>query len=44
LCTRPRIRIFDAPRFAEPLRECIRERAQRVCEAARVQIEHVNTT
>ena len=36
------IRIFDYPRFAEPLRERIRERAQQVCEAAGVQIEHVN--
>ena len=36
------IRIFDYPRFAEPLRERIRERAQHVCEAAGVQIEHVN--
>jgi hypothetical protein len=36
------IRIFDCPRFAEPLRERIRERAQQVCEAAGVQIEHVN--
>jgi hypothetical protein len=37
------IRIFDYPHFAEPLRERIRERAQQVCEAAGVQIEHVNT-
>ena len=36
------IRIFDYPRFAEPLRERIRERAQEVCAAAGVQIEHVN--
>jgi len=36
------IRIFDYPRFAEPLRERIRARAQQVCEAAGVQIEHVN--
>jgi hypothetical protein len=35
------IRIFDYPRFAEPLRERIRERAQEVCKAAGVQIEHV---
>ena len=34
------IRIFDYPRFAEPLRDRIRERAQRVCEAAGIQIEH----
>jgi hypothetical protein len=36
------IRIFDYPRFAEPLRDRIRERAQQECEAAGVQIEHVN--
>ncbi len=36
------IRIFDYPRFAEPLRERIRERAQQVCQAAGVHIEHVN--
>ena len=36
------VRIFDYPRFAEPLRDRIRERAQQVCEAAGVQIEHVN--
>lgn len=36
------IRIFDYPRFAEPLRERIRQRAQEVCTAAGVQIEHVN--
>jgi len=36
------IRIFDYPRFAEPLRERIRQRAHEVCEAAGVQIEHVN--
>lgn len=36
------IRIFDYPRFAEPLPERIRERAQQVCEAAGVQIAHVN--
>jgi len=34
------IRLFDYPRFAEPLRERIRERAQHVCQAAGVQIEH----
>ena len=34
--------ILDYPRFAEPLRDRIRERAQQVCEAAGVQIEHVN--
>ena len=36
------IRIFDYPRFAEPLRERIRQRAQEVCEANGVRIEHVN--
>ncbi|WP_133665960.1 amidase family protein [Paraburkholderia sp. BL10I2N1] len=36
------IRIFDYPRFAEPLRNRIRERAQEVCAAAGVQIEYVN--
>ncbi len=36
------IRIFDYPRFAEPLRERIRQRAQEVCEANGVSIEHVN--
>ncbi len=36
------IRIFDYPRFAEPLRDRIRERAQQVCEAAGIEIEHVN--
>ena len=36
------IRIFDYARFAEPLRERIRTRAQEVCEAAGVVIEHVN--
>jgi hypothetical protein len=36
------IRIFDYPRFAEPLRNRIRERAQEVCAAAGVHIEHVN--
>lgn len=41
LCSR-HIRIFDYPKFAEPLRERIRERAQQVSEAAGVQIEHVN--
>ena len=35
------IRIFDSPRFAEPLRERIGERAQQVCRADGVQIEHV---
>ena len=36
------IRIFDYPRFAEPLRDRIRECAHEVCAAAGVQIEHVN--
>ena len=38
------IRIFDYPRFAEPLRERIRQRAQEVCAAAGVEIEHVNNS
>ncbi len=36
------IRIFDYPHFAEPLRDRIRERAQEVCGANGVSIEHVN--
>lgn len=36
------IRVFDYPRFAEPLRDRIRERAQEVCAAAGIQIEHVS--
>jgi hypothetical protein len=36
------IRIFDYPRFAEPLRDRIRQRAQEVSEANGVRIEHVN--
>jgi len=36
------IRIFDYPRFAEPLRDRIRQRAQEVCQANGVSIEHVN--
>ena len=35
-------RIFDCVRFAEPLRERMRQRAQEVCAAAGVKIEHVN--
>ena len=35
------IRIFDYARFAEPLRERVRERAQEVCEASAVSVEHV---
>ena len=38
------IRIFDYPRFAEPLRDRVRERAQQVCEAAGVQIAHVSNS
>jgi hypothetical protein len=37
------IRIFDYPRFAEPLRDHIRQRAQEVCEANGLTIEHVNS-
>ena len=36
------IRSFDYPRFAEPLLERIRQRAQEVCTAAGVEIEHGN--
>ena len=36
------IRIFDYARFAEPLRERIRERAQEACAAAGIEIEHVS--
>jgi hypothetical protein len=36
------IRIFDYPRFAEPLRERIRARAQEVSGQAGVAIEHIN--
>jgi hypothetical protein len=36
------IRIFDYARFAEPLRDRIRQRAQEVCEANGARIEHVN--
>jgi DNA-binding MarR family transcriptional regulator len=36
------IRIFDYARFAEPLRERIRERALEVCGASGIRIEHVN--
>ena len=34
------IRIFDYARFAEPLRERIRARAQEVCAEAGVEVEH----
>ena len=36
------IRIFDYPRFAEPLRERIRARAQEISMQAGVTIEHIN--
>ena len=36
------IRVFDYPRFAEPLRDRIRERAQEVCLAAGIEIAHVS--
>ena len=36
------IRIFDYAQFAEPLRERIRTRAQEVCAAAGLEIEHVS--
>jgi hypothetical protein len=36
------IRIFDYARFAEPLRERIRTRAQEACAEAGIQIEHIN--
>ena len=36
------IRIFDYAKFAEPLRERIRECAQEVSKAAGIEIEHVN--
>ena len=36
-----RIRIFGFPRFAEPLRERIRERAQKLCAKAGIEIEHI---
>lgn len=35
------IRIFDYPRFAEPLRDAIRARAQELAASAGVQIEHI---
>ena len=35
------IRIFDYAKFAEPLRDRIRERAHQVCADAGVEIEHV---
>ena len=36
------IRIFDYARFAEPLRERIRTRAQQACAEAGIEIEHIN--
>lgn len=36
------IRIFDYARFAEPLRESIRARAQEICAEAGIEIEHIN--
>jgi hypothetical protein len=36
------VRIFDYARFAEPLRERIRARAQEACAEAGLQIEHIN--
>lgn len=36
------VRIFDYARFAEPLRERIRARAQEVCAEADIEIEHIN--
>jgi hypothetical protein len=38
------IRDFDYARFAEPLRERIWERAQEVCAAAGIEIEHVSNS
>ena len=35
------IRIFDYPRFAEPLRDAIRERAQELAQSADLEIEHI---
>lgn len=35
------IRIFDYPRFAEPLRDAIRSRAREVAKAAGLEIEHI---
>ena len=36
------IRIFDYAKFAEPLRDRIRDRAQQVCREAGIEIEHVS--
>jgi hypothetical protein len=35
-------RIFDYPRFAEPLRDAIRTRAQELAESAGIEIEHIS--
>jgi hypothetical protein len=35
------VRIFDYPRFAEPLREAIRLRAQELAQSVGIQIEHI---
>jgi hypothetical protein len=37
-----KIRVFDYARFAEPLRERIRKRAQELCAEAGIEIEHIN--
>ena len=36
------IRIFDYPKFTEPLRDRIRDRAHELCAQAGIEIEHVN--
>lgn len=36
------VRIFDYAQFAEPLRDRVRSRAQEVCAAAGLEIEHVS--
>ena len=36
-----RVRIFDYPRFAEPLRDRVRERAAELAAAAGITIEHI---
>jgi len=36
------VRIFDYPKFAEPLRDRIRARAHEVCSEAGIEIEHVS--
>src|ERR1700730_13439921 len=37
------IRIFDYPRFAEPLRDAIRARAQELAAATGIEIEHLRS-